>query len=336
MSYACFSFAVEMAAAIQSSTKPATVSTIDLNTSALSYGGNKVLLPDIIITENYAGGLKPNAFVTIGSDFDQVILFDISEAKLKAYRLSDKADITSEIIGNNTLIADPAPSKTNIADVAFKLKAGSSAETGPIKIIISHLIVTLSDLTDGELVIYQGKTLKIGGSDTSGAELDTLDKIDSNLGSGTTAQTLTLKGGVGCPQIAEVCGSGYKDVVVSGPKTARTIKARWVPSWSIAGSQGRVFVFALLPLTLGGKIYVMSNDSTWTICTSCETAPAFYSGALNTMTDIPIVPTPTDLTGLLGTQIYLGGGLAEPDASPDAACRHMLNYGEYSLIYTIF
>jgi len=299
---------------------PATVSTIGTGTPILDCD-IKVRLPDITISENYVGALRPDAFIAMGSDFGQIISFDISEAKLKAYRLSDNAEITSTIIGDNTLIADPAPSKTNIADVVFKLKAASSFETGPIKIIISSLKITLLELSN------VGQTIKIGSSGTSGASLDTLDKINSNLGSGATAQTLTIAN-----RAAFLCT--YNNAVVSGTSTARTVKASWIPPMNLEGRQGGVFVFALLPRTLGSSVYVMSNDSTWTIYTSCETAPAFYSGTLKKLTDIPIVPTPTDLTGLLGTQIYLGGDI-NADMSPGAACREMLNNGAYTLTYTI-
>jgi len=335
MFYASLGFALEVAAAIQSSTMATTVSTIGTDT-AVYVGGNRALLPKITITENYVGGLKPNAFIAIGSDFDQIASFDISAATLKAYRLGNNAEITSAIIGDNTLSVDPAPSRTNIADVVFKLKAGSNSETGPIKIIISYLIATLADSSNGEQTIYGGQTIKIGGSDTSGASLDTLDKINSNLGSGTSAQTLTLKGGIACPAFAGLCGSLYDNVVISGPITARTFKAKFYPPGRDQGRQGSVYIAALLPLALGGNIYFMSDVGAWTIFTSCETAPAYFSGPLTKLTDIPIVPTPTDLTSLMHTQIYLGWGIADADVSPGTACRNMLYNGNYSLTYTVF
>lgn len=330
------SLASEGAISPKSGATAVSVSTIGAQTNWP--GGYKIYLPEITITESYFGALKPNAFIAIGADYRQISSFDVSSATLKAYRVSDNADVTSVIVGNNPFVADPAPSATNIADIVFKLSAASTSETGPIKLVIADIqaIVGVPSDCNPNLDIYDGKTLsiKIGGSDTSGAGLDTLAQIDGSLGSGATAQTLSFRIVlVACAITPYPCG--MNPITITGSISAQTISILAPPAGYDQGKQGSFFVVARLPPALGGRIFFMSSAGTWSPFISCETAPAYYTGCLKRLLNMPIVSTPSDLTSLKDTEIYVGYGAGDVTSAPGAACEYMLQNGTYFVAYTI-
>ena len=131
-------------------------------------------------------------------------------------------------------------------------------------------------------------------------------------------------------------GTGLAPVAVSGPIVAQTISVGMTPSGNDQGKQGSIFVVAILPPNLGGKVFFMSSASAWTLFASCETAPAYFSGNLKKFSNIPLVSTPTDLSTLKATQIYVGYGVGDAVLAAGAVCGNMLQFGTYSMIYTVF
>lgn len=286
------------------------------------FAGQTIPLPDIVITENWIGALRPDGFVAIAAPFDQISAFDVSAATLKAYRVSDNVEITWAVIGSNKLIVDSSPSADNVLDAVFKLTAASTAYTGPAKLVISNLKAKLANTASaGDM------KLTIGGAETSGGALDTLQKIDGNLGSG--AARITLK-------VAVVAGTGdpLPNIIVTGTITSQTIRAGINIAGNDLGKQGSVFVAAIFSSIFSvTEVYFMNSASAWERFSSCATAPSYYTGMLNQTgnTDIPVVPAPTDLSAFRGVELYVGYGIS----GTTTACENMLNYGTYSMVLTV-
>lgn len=275
-----------------------------------------ISLPDIVITEKWKGALRPGSCVAIAAPSRVVAFFDASRATLRAYRPSDGVDITWAVLGGNRLIADPAPSLSNVADVVFKLASASTDYTGPAKLVISNLHAQLADYDFlGDLV------LTVGGAEKSGGELDTLDKIASDLGSGASKKEVK----VGHVVSGEGCRSCPPSPVVSGPLNAQTIHVGWGIVSGDIGKQGSVFVMAIS--SVDRHVYFQNSGGGWEPFTSCDTAPAYFTGTLmrSRNSDIPVVATPTDLTAYKGTDIYTGYGIS----GKTTACEQMMMEGYY-------
>lgn len=112
-----------------------------------------------------------------------------------------------------------------------------------------------------------------------------------------------------------------------GPLTARTIAMDLTPISADIGKIGGVYVAALVhDAGNAAKLYFLDSAGGWMPFTSCANASAHYFGELKALTDIPLVATPTDLSKLVGTDIYAGWGVGISAAN---ACQNMLNNGTY-------
>ncbi len=112
-----------------------------------------------------------------------------------------------------------------------------------------------------------------------------------------------------------------------GPLTARTVKMDVTPLQRDIGKTGGVYVAAVVPPERnGGGIFFLNADAVWMRFVTCEDAPAHYFGTLKKLENIPLIALPTDLSALLGTEIYAGWGVGD---SVSAACHNMLNNGLY-------
>jgi hypothetical protein len=295
-------------------------------TLAVGCAAGIITLPDIEITETRAGALRAGGIVALAAPYSNIAKFTVSHASLRAFRVSDGGEVTASYIGDNTLVADITPSSaSNVPDVVFSLAKASNAESGPLRLVLSGLRVELAMTAAGDVI------MTLGGAETSGSGLDTLDKIDSALGSGATRMMLKV-GTV----VSAACGY-YPTATVTGPLTAQTIFVAVGSAGSDQGKQGSIFVAAILysgysPLA----VYFLTKEGSWEKFTSCATAPAYFNGELKSYydveeADIPVVPTTTDLSALKGTVIYAGYGIP----GKMSACENMLNNGTYSRYYEI-
>lgn len=320
------------AAQASTATTASTIGTIPL---ALPCQAKQIALPDIVISENYAGAIRARAWIAIGADYRAFTAFDIGSASLKAYRLDNGADVSAAILAGNTLSSDASPSENNIADVSFQLVAPSGQDSGPIKLVISGLKGTLGVPEPGDIA------LRIGGADDNGPALDRLAKIDSSLGAGVSSQSLRVAIAVyatlpGDPTVARYPGTcddqNAQQQIAQGPLTSQTITLPSItPAGRDLGQPGSFFVLAVS----FGQVFFMDSQMRWSPFKDCATAPAYSTGPLERTATIPIVTTPSDLSSLRGTQLVTGYGLAA-DASPAGkACIDMLQNARYNAIYTL-
>lgn len=122
---------------------------------------------------------------------------------------------------------------------------------------------------------------------------------------------------------------------VSGPVAAQTVTGALQVASAHIGKQVRIFVAAALPSSLGGGTFFMNSQHQWITFTSCATAPAYGTTTMTAPTSIPIIVNPTDLSALVGTQIYVGYGLDSPFVPAGYACNNMLQNATFELIHSV-
>jgi len=93
-----------------------------------------------------------------------------------------------------------------------------------------------------------------------------------------------------------------------GPLTRHTITATLSIPAKDVGSNGKVYVVAVLPSSMGGALYALGSDGGFYPSASLSNVVPYYSGSLSGTFQIPVVATPMDVTSLVGTQIYIGYG----------------------------
>lgn len=121
----------------------------------------------------------------------------------------------------------------------------------------------------------------------------------------------------------------------AGPITAQTIMGMLTVDSNDMSKLGSVFVAAIMPSNLGGGAYFLNSSLEWVQFTSCDKAPAYLTTTLSTHDKISIIATPTDLSEIVGAQIYIGYGIAGSLSPTGTACNNMLNNGTYNLAHTI-
>lgn len=169
-------------------------------------------------------------------------------------------------------------------------------------------------------------TLRVGAGSVAG---DYKVTVSNTAGTVTKDVTYTVKQYTSTTPVAG--GSG--GATVTGAITSQTISTGVVPATADQGKQGSVFVAAILPNN--GGIFFMDSNSNWTPYSSCATAPVYKTGTLASIADIKLLPASTDLSSLVGTDIYTGYGIGGVLSPAGTACNNMIANGSYSLTYTI-
>lgn len=291
-----------------------TVSIALAGSTPISCPAELPLLPNIVFTESEAGALPVGKPIVIAAGYAEIASFDTSEATLKAYRIADGSELSASLFSTGSLSNDPAPSASNIADVSWSLAASSSNYGGPVRVVIGGLRARLG-ANQGQYSV----SATVGQAEVSGSALTDLAMI----GSSGNASIATTK-----LQVANIhsdCLDYGKGISVSGPLKAQSISLKYVPEPNLQGRSGRLFIAAATPPALGGTVFFLNAAGGWEPFASCDSAPAYFTGILDTIASIPLVPSPLDLTPLKGTMIYLGqinGGLQGLGASD---CHRLLD-----------
>lgn len=100
----------------------------------------------------------------------------------------------------------------------------------------------------------------------------------------------------------------YVPAYPDGPLTAHTISASLSVPAKDVGMNGKVYVVAVLPSSLGSGLYAMGPDGGYYPASSLNNILPYYSGTLSSTYQISLLAAPTDVTSLVGTQVYIGYG----------------------------
>lgn len=121
---------------------------------------------------------------------------------------------------------------------------------------------------------------------------------------------------------------------VTGPITNQTITITMTPPQNMVDLWWvGVYVAAITPSSMGGGAYLLAANGGWIPFTTCASAPSAFIGTLGATLQLKVVPTPTDLSALTGTSIYVGYGIGGETFAD--TCSDMLDHSTMVKAYTI-
>lgn len=117
---------------------------------------------------------------------------------------------------------------------------------------------------------------------------------------------------------------------VTGPLTSQTIVDDIYISGSSLGKQGSIFVAAFVR----DKWFAMNSSSVWSAWNGVNADfPSYSNGVLQTTT--VTFANAMDLSGLVGTSLYIGFGVGSALSPPGTTFANMLENGTYIMSYVI-
>lgn len=303
------------AGATAGTVKVATVITATTTTPAAGptiTAGAALALPEIVMVENKAGALAVGAINLYIASASGVNLTG-SSAKVKAYK-ADGTDISTTILGNS---AGVTPTMSTPGVASFSIAAPSDTGTGPVTLKINGISATTNSSA-----LAGNVTAVIGGAT---ATTDTAPS--SNTGAKAFKQTIT---------IGKIVGATVPSIpaaTVTGATSSQTIDSSLVAAGNDQGKLGTLYVAAVLPASQGGGAYLKNSSGAWVAYNPA--APAYFASPVTLGSHTANVVTATDLSGIIGTNIYVGYGLGTTDFGVTAPWNQMLNSGNYNLVYTV-
>jgi len=271
-------------------------------------------IPDIVITESNAGALNAAGFAVrlpTGVTFDNTVVptvtatggLKVAAAAVGNYQANSAGTAAAEYQINVTQASTSGNGGVGTITISgLKVKAASTASSGDVN-------------------------ASIHGVTTFGGASSATDESATAADAGAMPSKATIKvAAVGSATVPTVPAA-----TVTGSVTSQTITTSITPASNDLSKQGSVFVAAVVQT---GEVFFMSSTGAWTQFTSCATTPAYSTGTLAAVSSIPVV-TASDLSGLIGTQVYVGYGVGGALSPAGTACTNMLNNGTYSLTYTV-
>ncbi|MDK2126169.1 hypothetical protein [Parachitinimonas caeni] len=262
-------------------------------------------LPDIQIKEAEPGEIKNGRF---GLYLPQAAHTRLQGGRIKVTRTSG-ADITSRLFGN----ANPRINYDTPGLAWVELRQTSTELSGPVTITLSQFKATLP----ADATLTGPYTAVIGGGDTP--------ELGENLGAQLPATTLEV-----ASIIEKACSS--LQIKAQGPLERRSLQLAMRPGDLGSDQPLALFLAAQLP---DGRLFMKNAQGAWKqfdghnpVSVQSVTAPA---GVLRW----DVLDGSLDVSGLQGTQIYIGYALATPAADDAAWFGQMLTAKTHAMAYII-
>lgn len=291
----------------------------------LSPGGSVATLADVVITESAYGALSStNDSGVLSIKLPTGLTYDTSAAPTVTVKTASGTTLSGKVTTPATTHYVANAAGTAASTYNLQIAAPSNSSDGPMTITVSGLkAVAASTASSGDInVVIHGNANAVTAAPAAADE----GANGSNEGALPTKQSVKV-GTVVSATVPQV-----PSATVTGAITSQTITTSIVPAGNDQGKQGSVFVAAVLPGA--GGVYFMSSTGAWTAYSSCASAPAYSTGTLASVPSIPVVSA-TNLSGLIGTQVYVGYGVGGALSPAGTACTNMLNNGTYNLTYTV-
>lgn len=290
-----------------------------------SHAGETVSLPDIVITENHIGALRTDGYSAFATYTEQIAVFDVSGATLKAYRTTDEVDFSAYLVGANKLTSHV---RNRTVSMAFKLHNTSEALVGPARIVVSGVKAKLATTVIGGDV-----NLLFGGaaSDNPDIHLPPAEGqgIADELGSRATKSTVK----VGYVYFENGRSSYCQESGSTKSWDAECNMVMW--NDSLFGKAGSIFVFAdVWQSNRHAGFYFKEPSGFWGPAASCADVRAYATGTLGDC-KFQVLGQPSDVSSIVGSTLYIGYGLETPGSPPGTACLNMLQRGDYEPVLTI-
>lgn len=167
-------------------------------------------------------------------------------------------------------------------------------------------------------------------ADSVGGCAGTLGADGKTFTTGLISQNCTVTASAVANTSAKVTATATGDI------TSQTIVATVTPAGKDSSKLGTLYVAAVLPASVGGGVFLKNSSGSWVAYDPAN--PAYYQSPVTLGTG-PIsldVASASDLSGLVGTKIYVGYGRGTVELDGVAApWNSMLSNGTYILAYTI-
>jgi hypothetical protein len=271
--------------------------------------GSTLSLPDVVITESKYGALVGSGALM------GVYIANANGANLTTTgatvtaKKADGTDVSTTIFG----AASATLTATTAGVATFPVTTASSSSTGPVSITIKGLKATLlSSAVAGDV------TAVVGGAS---ATTDTTPTSDE--GAKAYKQSVTVG------KIVAATVPAIPAATATGTTTALTLSGSVVAAGNDQGKIGTLFVVASLP---SGQVFSRDSSGGWTLWDGTTAFKAVATGVTLGTHSVDILSAVTDVSGLVGTQVYLGYGVG---AFGTSAYNNLLNNATYALVYTV-
>lgn len=274
--------------------------------------GGTATLPDIVITEAVAGALAASDITLVlptGVTFD-----DISGVATASTKSGGVTGIS---------VAKIAANAVTDSGLTVTLTGTSSTATGVSTVTLKGLKVKAASSTSASAPSTGTVNMQIGGSATPTTAGDTAlaTKFGGNVGALLNAQTL------GVASVPSSSAATIPSATATGAVTSKTVTGSITAKAADQGTIGAVYVAAALP---DGSLYFKDSAGNWKLYTGA--APSAYAVVTLGNNSYDVV-SGLDLSGLIGTQVYVGYGIGSPLLGKPF--QDMIDNAKYNIVYTV-
>ena len=317
--------------------KNATTTTVTGATQTVT-GNTVITVPTMTIAENKYAAYVANDVIGIdfpagytiqkaGSDAsDGASLTNGTDVTVK---VTDTAgnDVTSTALGAAPTITTGNGVSGTVRQMFIKVVTPSATAAGAYTFTISGLKVkTSATATAGDINAVIAGADGAGGTSTAAA-MGAEDSATWTSKASATKQTVKV-GSIVAATVPSIPAA-----TVTGTTSSQTIDSAVVASGNDQGKLGTLYVAAVLPSSIGGGVYLKNSSGAWVAYNPAS--PAYFASPVTLGTHTANVVSATDLSGIIGTNIYVGYGVGTTDFGITAPWNSMLNNGTYNLVYTV-
>lgn len=232
------------------------------------------------------------------------------------------ADVTTAALGATPTITVGNGITGTVRQVFIAVSGASSTAAGKYTVTISGLKVkTSASASAGDI------SAVVAGADSAGtsaaAAMGTEDSATWTSLASAKKQTVVI-GKIVAATVADITATA------TGANTSQTITGNVVAAGNDQGKTGMIYAAADVP-TVG--VFLKNSAGTWV--TYNATAPVAVAGPVTLGTTSVEVTKDLNVSGIVGTTVFLGYGVGTTTFGALVPWQNMLDNGTYKLVYTI-
>lgn len=319
-------------------------SVVNATTATVAAGGqtvaaNQVMtVPEITLVEGAYSALANNDTIGVALPAGYTIQTAAGDAAVSATALKNGTDVTVKVTDKNG--TDVTATALGSATGNFEVAKGLSAN-GANQMFIVMAAAGQSGAANGPYTI---KITGLKAKAASGAVAGDVNVTIAGAHSGGTSTAAALKGEEASSWTSKASatkqsvkvGSIVSNTVpaitaaTTGANTSQTITGSVVAAANDQSKLGMIYVAAEVPST---GVFLKNSAGSWVAYNPA--APVAYAGPVTLGTTSVEVTKDLNVSGIIGTKIYLGYGLGTTAFGVTVPWNNMLTASTYNLVYTI-
>lgn len=286
-------------------------------------GGTVFTAPDIVITETVAGAIPATDDLLIELPVGYVIQMANGSDASDTGALTNNTDVT--VTATNS-------SGTAVSSFITSIKANDVTNTGTVRQLAIDLASASTSSTGPYTYKISGLKVKAPAGAAAG---DVNALVGSAPNSATPAALDTTKSATGATKASVKVGGVVSATVpvitatATGGNTALTMSGSVVASGNDQGKIGTLFVVAVMQ---NGQVYSRDSAGGWTLWDGVTAFKSVSAGVTLGTHSVSILSTATNVSTIVGTQVYLGYGIG---ALGNSAYNNLLANATYAKVYTV-